>query len=528
MTGRARLPAAPHRRLAARWRALVAIWPALLPPLAFIPVILAPPLTADGGAVLDFARRWLAGGRLYVDLIDVNPPLIFLLNLVPAAIARATGLDAVLALQACLLALAFWQWRLALLVRDRAREPPVERLLLDVLPGLMAFGAGYLFGERETLMVSAALPYLLAAARREAGAVPRARRVTAVVAAIGFALKPHFLVIPLMVELAVLAGRRRRLGSGMAWRASLRDPVPWLMAALWLLYAAALELAFPAYLGRIVPLARQYYDAVPGLTAAGLLLRPGMAMGAALLAAGSWIAWRRPWRGEDALPRLLALGGIGALASALSQHAGWGQHVLAVQLFAFALAAVLAARRLDRAGVARRPGGTVRAAGMLSALFAALCVQFGRAPLVELHYPASDDARLERAIRATSGGTAMALSSGVALFPAASYAGAVTVQRYMDLWLLQGLYQSCPVGGRRYRSPAEMGDAERRVYHGMAEDFARARPALVLVDGLTGIPDCGGRFDYLAYFLRNPLFAEAWREYRLAEAWGRFQIYVRQ
>ena len=99
---------------------------ALLPTLLFIPFVLAPPLNHDVAAVLGFSERWLAGERLYVDLIDVNPPLIFVLNLLPAFIAARTGLDAVLALQLCLLVLGAAVWALCFRVRDRAAEGPAS------------------------------------------------------------------------------------------------------------------------------------------------------------------------------------------------------------------------------------------------------------------------------------------------------------------------------------------------------------------------------------------------------------------
>lgn len=66
------------------------VLPALLPALLFLPVVLAPPLNHDVAAVLDFSQRWLGGEHLYSDLIDVNPPLIFVLNLIPAGLASWT------------------------------------------------------------------------------------------------------------------------------------------------------------------------------------------------------------------------------------------------------------------------------------------------------------------------------------------------------------------------------------------------------------------------------------------------------
>ena len=140
--------------------------PALLPALLFLPIVLAPPLNHDVAAVLQFSQRWLARRAPLFDLIDVNPPLIFVLNLIPAGIAAVTPLDGVPALQLCLFGYGGFCWWLAMRVRDRAREGPVERAFLDVLPALFLFDAGYDFGQREHLMAVGALPYVYAAARR--------------------------------------------------------------------------------------------------------------------------------------------------------------------------------------------------------------------------------------------------------------------------------------------------------------------------------------------------------------------------
>src|SRR5271170_4251461 len=66
---------------------------------------LLPPLNGDVAAILDFAVRMVDGERLYVDLVDVNPPLIFWLNLAPAWIAERFALDPAVVLVALVLLL---------------------------------------------------------------------------------------------------------------------------------------------------------------------------------------------------------------------------------------------------------------------------------------------------------------------------------------------------------------------------------------------------------------------------------------
>ena len=505
-------------------------WLSLLPPLLFLPMLLAPPVNHDVAAVLSFSERWLAGEQLYVDLIDVNPPLIYVLNLIPAAIAQMTPLDGVVALQLCLITLGLALWLLALRVRDRAAEGPVERALLDVVPGLVAFGAGYDFGQRETLMAALALPYLLAAARRIDGARPSGNAAAALLAAVGFALKPHFLVVPALVELAVVFGRARHIGLP-AVRASLRDPVPWMMAAVWLVYAVSLPLVFPDYLGVVVPLVLDYYLDNGGQTPWGLLQLPRMGTIVLLLVPLAAIALRAPSRLGAGLPRVLALAALGAVVSALAQHKGWSYHIMPIELFTCSLGSVLAARWLDGLGAGVHPRSAMRVAAGLAALFGLYLVSEGEAPWNQLSWRGSDGYRLTALLNAEAAGErVLVLSPGVApIYPALNYAHARMTLRTMNIWLLEGAYLACPDGGKRYRDVWEMGRPEFFLYRTVAEDFARAPPAAVVVDNRNAIPRCADEDFYLiAYFSRHQLFAEVWSHYALAGRWGRYSVYARR
>jgi hypothetical protein len=501
--------------------------PALLPVLLFVPFVLAPPVNHDVAAVLSFSQRWLAGEHLYSDLIDVNPPLIFVLNLIPAAIAAATGLDTVMALQLCLIAFGLFAWWLALGVRDRAAEGPAESAFLDVLPGLFVFAAGYDFGQREYLMAVAALPYLLAAVRRERGERLPLRVTAAIVAAIGFALKPHFLGIPALVELYVLLGRARR---GEQLRATLRDPVPWAMAAVWAAYLLSLPLFFSDYLNVVVPLAWGYYLENGENTVWLVPLVRRMLTVLCLLAPLAGVALWPGLRAGYGLPRVLCVAALGAVASAVAQHKGWSYHILPIELFTCGLGGVLAARWLDGLGAARSHTAAIRIAAALGGLFALYSVTVGEAPWNELGFGTSDASELTALLQDQADGErVLALSPGIApIFPALNYARARLTLRTMNLWLLDGAYRTCLPNGHRYREVWEMGRPEFFVYHTVAEDFARNPPAAVVVDHRSGIPACAEPFDIITYFSRHPLFAEVWSHYRLSGRAGGFSVYTRK
>lgn len=493
---------------------------ALVPALAFLLTVIAPPFNHDVAAVLDFSGRWLGGERLYADIVDVNPPLIFVLNLLPAAIGAWTPLDAVQALLLCLLGLCALSAGLALRLLP---EAPVEAACLAVGIPLLTLAAGYDFGQREHLMVLAALPYLLLAARRIEG-VPTGRGLAlgcAVLAGLGFAQKPHFLVVPGLVEGLVLLRR----GPGRA----LRDPVPWTMAAVWLLYLAAIPVFFPDYFGRVLPLIWRYYLHLSNFSWWQVILTERLGTALMLLLPLAVLAFLQP--GWGALPQVLALAGLGTALSAVAQHKGWTYHALPVRLLAGLLAVVLAARWLDRALPAMRALRAAPAAAVVAAFALGIHNFAGaEAPWREITWtwsrPGQLSALLERHVH---GRSLLVLSPDIfPIYPAVNYAHARMTLRWMNLWLLQGVYRHCPANGARYHEIQEMPPAEAEVFRSVADDFARAPPAAVLVSRNPGIPRCGREFDFIEYFSRSPLFAGTFRRYRAAAELDGYRLFLRE
>lgn len=488
------------------------LWLPLLPALAFLPVILAPPLNHDVAAVLHFSQRWFAGERLYADLIDVNPPLIFVLNLLPAASASWTPIDGPRALQLCVLALGALVWWLAQRVRNRDAEGRIERAVTDALPLLFLLTAGYDFAQREHLMALCALPYVLAAARRARGERPRHLIATALLAAMGFALKPYFLAVPGLIELAVLLARGR---------AGFRDPAPWAMAGFFALYLASLPLVFPRYLNSVVPLVYAYYVDLGALNEFWVLFtdRLGTAVWTMLVPL-AWFALRR-----CGPPRMLLLAGVGALVSAMVQHKGWSYHVVPVEMFVGGAGMILLARVLDNAAFPRVLG----AATVLTTLFAGHAVAVGEAPWRQIVYPSSPAGRLTDALREHAfGARVLVLTPDIyPVFPAINDAKARSTLRTMNLWLVQSTNATCLPDGRRYREVWEMSRAEFFMYRTVAEDAARAPPSVILVSRNPGIPWCGGEFDFIEYFGRHPLFSALWKKYREVATVDQYRIYVR-
>ena len=70
------------------------------------------PLKDDIAWLLYVTQEWLAGRRLYVDLIEVNPPMIVWILALPAALSAVLGVSAKLVavpfFAACMLGSAGW------------------------------------------------------------------------------------------------------------------------------------------------------------------------------------------------------------------------------------------------------------------------------------------------------------------------------------------------------------------------------------------------------------------------------------
>ncbi|HEY7576909.1 MAG TPA: hypothetical protein VH855_04875, partial [Acetobacteraceae bacterium] len=240
--------------------------------------MLRSPLKDDIAWLLYVARRWLAGRELYVDVVEVNPPLIVWISAIPMQIAHWLRIDAqYTAIPFFVAAVLGCAWWTASLLRGSSR------LFADRLPVFAAIGTVLLvvpagdLGQREHLLVAASLPYLALFARSLDGQRPASRDaiIAGALAGLGCALKPRYAGVFVVLEgLALLRG------------VSPMNPRSLAAGGTMLAYAGLVGLFCPAYLRRAVPLALALYGAtdVPlrHLVADSLRLMFGQAVALAL------------------------------------------------------------------------------------------------------------------------------------------------------------------------------------------------------------------------------------------------------
>jgi hypothetical protein len=440
------------------------------------------------------AERVLHGERLYVDLIDVNLPLIVVLSAVPASVAEWLGLPALLAFYvAATFIVVLCAWMAALLLRGYSPVFADWLRTTAFLVVVLVLAPGAEFGQREHLFAALALPYLaLLALRLRGGSLrPMPAILVGVLGGIGFGLKPHFLLVLALLEMGAVHRGLRILR--------------WETAAVALaLSAHALMIAvfFPAYVTAAVTLSFAYYRAYGSrwdrmLRGARYLL----ALGALNFALHRYLR-ERP--GRDPLAFVLAVFGVAGAVVYVLQWKGWFYHSLPCYVaLALSTAYLLATpRATDWRG--RLPVG-------MSVLVASLGA-IGCESLV--HASRKDVAvrQLATLVRRDHVRSLLVLSRSLSpAFPVVNQTGVRWTSRFDTTWALVA-----------ESSLAQQGDvsAQRRpILRQIVEDFVMRQPDLVAVDARDPV-------GYLCQLSTEPAFVGAWQEYRETARIGRFRVFT--
>lgn len=509
-------------------------WPRLLHGLVlavcaiWIAGYFLPPINHDTAVLLYISRVWLEGGRLFVDAIDINTPLVFVLHLLPELISKLTGIAGTTALVGLLglgIGASFITCRWVLNASLDPAHATADALLPLLLLFLLIVYPNQMFAQREHIMLVLTMPYLLVASGRADGEdlSSRLKIITGVMAGLGFAMKPYFLGIPLFVELYIMLQ--------VSLRKSLHDPAPWAVLGVCVAHALFAVIVTPEYFTVALPLARAFYSEVSqnsflDLATGEHLAAPTIIL--PLLAIAAFGAMR------SHMARVICLAGFGGLISAYAQGKGWPYHALPAQAFTLLLAGTIIAYVMDhvvwpKRGESGRPAKLFAAALMLL-IFYQECLH-SRPFFKQMEYRGSDLKRLMHVVKQEKrNDNILVLSPGIyPHFPMINYLKMHMTMRFESMWLVQGAYADCQELAPLYNPPEAMSAAESFVFRTVAEDFYKKKPSLLIVDNVAGIPRCqGDTFNYLDYFSRNPLFAKRFEDYEKALDFERYTIYRRR
>ena len=456
---------------------------------------LAPPWTCnhDVAWFLDVAGRLLDGQRLYVDVIDLNPPLIVYLSTIPVAAARALGTSEVLMMHVFVLISAAASVALtarALGRLDICRDRPRRAVAMLSLVYVMTVLPGGDLGQREHLLVMWLTPWIAVTAARSAGtrtSVTLALTAGAL-AGVGLSLKPHLTLGPALA----LAWTARRGG----WRA-VRTPENAALAAALTAYAAHFFLLPGDVVAGMLDVfgdARATYSGYDR-SASALLFDP-LVMECALLGGAALLL---PQRGDArTLGVVLGWVWVGALAAALWQQKGWSYHLLPAATAGRLIMAIAAIGVLRH----RARVWSIAAAAVITAIIG-LELTERRGSGVDWSKPrrewldhSADVARL------AAGGPVLVLDTDIAPhYPALVHAGLRSTSRFGCLWQLPGLADA-PATDRR--------PIEQRLRSAVNQDIQLRPPELVII-ARAPVLQMGAEFDLEAWLRRDQRFDEFWR-----------------
>lgn len=304
--------------------------------------------STDVSWLLTAGERVLDGGRLYIDVLETNPPMSVLAYLPAIVLSRMTGFAAEVLVDALVFLGIFASLAFCVFLLRRnanftgARGWPLLLLAFAALAILPT----QTFGQREHIALIALLPFLATLIDRIAEGTPS--RGLAILAGLGAAVtlsfKPHF-ALAVYVPLAVTAIVMR-----LSWRV-FRLPEHLAAVACGFLYVVVTATVWPQFFTEILPLLRDVYVPVkPSMMQ--LLEKPAVSLWAiALLAI---VALHRKQRLSPPLMLLMATSASFAAAFML-QGKGWPYQsypAIALALFAlgYALTCDTGASRIWRLG----------------------------------------------------------------------------------------------------------------------------------------------------------------------------------
>jgi hypothetical protein len=442
------------------------------------------------------AQRLRGGATLYRDIMETNPPLWFWVAIPIDTAAGATGITPEHMLTIALGGATALSLATTETLLDHI--PPGRRIALlgcaALLMLVMPLGDT---GQREQYALIAALPYVALAAARRRGRVVDARLAVAIgiLGALGFALKHYFLGVPALLELWLLYRSERKLRLELAG-----------LVIVGMLYAAALLIAAPDYLTRVVPDLRLAYGAAAPRTLMQMIQLTQYIWGLALLL--TLPALLLIGRGRAPLATALLVSAIGFAAAWLIQHKGWPYHAIATTgCLALALIALLVE------AWETLPKPVTMIAPAIAALPIVLPFIAGNPPLAGLDIGPT----LEGLHRGD--GIAIVSTENAFAWPAVWDRGYRYPSRYNAYWMLWAIDREAG------HDPA-VNALGRRVVAETVQDYLCLPPRrIVFVRPMIGAASPNAAGDPLTFFRHDPAFGHLLGHYRKTRQSGIFEAW---
>ncbi len=452
-------------------------------------------LNHDASWFLVSTRKFLDGAVLYRDIVETNPPLAFYLTVPALTLADLFNITtkSAFVLYVSLLGGFSVVW-----VHRLVKQAELTSVAVMIATG-SAIAINFIivvqeFGQREHFLLVFALPYFTYLIFRD-----RLKKISGpeqiaigLVAFLGLALKPYFLVIPAtMIFVRLYRNRDYR---------EIISPANIALGLAHALYVGAIFALHPRYFDEVVPRAMLVYASY-GRSALGVFAHPEfLALPALALLALS------ARKNLDAASSTMLGGLAGGLLCYFVQFKGWNYQILPASAFIF----------LSATWITYSNAESVRrnvALGIMCMI--SVCLSLG-AQVWQGPAEARTTEQFERYITGPEEKVLVLSSNLWAAFPFVNDVEAIWASRYPAQWLLPGAVSFLNEADcikevdicAQYRGVLDSARSD------IVEDLINYKPQLVYIDDRQDKSHFRGtRFDYLQFLSASPAFQMEWIHY---------------
>jgi hypothetical protein len=483
------------------------------------------PFNQDNGAILDTSRRVLDGERLYMDIPEVNPPLIFILGRGVVLLSRMTGFHEILVWRLCFLLAT----TLVILFTGQLIEKNgwkfehgrCQGFLWSIIALFFCYPGNH-FSQREHLAAVFLLPYVLVCSGRACGKPvdKKAALLSGFLAGLAFSFKPFFLLVFCLIEIYMRGTCRE---TGQPW-IRLENTVATAFFGGYLLWVI-LGTPYLSYLRFIEPYYASYNMAFFQL----LFNFNHFPFVLATLLHGIF----EPPKDEAPLRQMLFLTALGFTLSFVVQLKGFGYHGLPARIFSWTLVSLIV---LGLASAGKRKEFAIRAvAYQFSANFCIFPVMYILfiSGLNLFCSGGGDTQALINQIRELGGGKKAHLLtfSCWSAFPAFNYCGIQTTQRGSALILAKLYHGIDPFDGPfPYKNGSETWELLQSYIDITVEDIATRKPDYIFSDDRLDRQAIGiSRFNFIEFLMLDDRFKLLFQtNYQFLKEAGAFKVFKRR
>ncbi len=476
----------------------------------------------DSGVILDTSRRIFGGERLYEDIPEVNPPLIFILGGVIVRLSQVTGLDEIFVWRFCHLffitLIVFFSGQLMRMNGWELTQRKYQGFFWAIIALFFCY-PDVDFSQREHSAAVCFLPYLLICARRacKEPVAPKSALIAGIIAGLAFSLKPFFLLVFCLVEIYTWGALR---GYEQSWL-RLENSMFLLMSGGFLLWTIA-GTPYLSFIRFIQPHYASYNSPIS-------ILLYNFNFLPFVLASFLHVIFA-PSKNDARLRQLLFITALGFTVSYVIQMKGFSYHSLPARIFSWLLVSIII---LDLVSLQTCLKNAIRPLAYQFSIhfyvFPVIFIVFSG--LTNLYFRNESLEQFTEQIRELGEGKKVQLLtfSVAPAFPAFTYCGLQTTQRGSTP-ILANFYRGKDTfsGPFPYKTGSEPWELLQSYIDTTVEDIETRKPDYIMSDDRLSRQAIGlSRFNFIEFLMLDERFRQLFKNYQPMKEVSGFKIFKR-